>query len=246
MDQVEIKNEEANEELTRFIEAGIHVGHPKRKRHPQMRQFIYGTRNNIEIIDVVKTKEQLEVASEFLRKIAQAKGTVLFVGTRPGIRERVQKAAEELGMPFITTRWVGGMLTNLSVISKRIKDMEELRRIMSTGEIDKFPKKERLRKERELRKFQKLYGWVRTISQLPQALVIFDVAHEDVATEESNKVGIPTIGIVDTDANPTKVTYAIPANDDALSSVDFILERLKEAFKQGREEVQTEENVDIK
>src|SRR3989344_3251255 len=231
----QVENEKVSDvaDIAPFIEAGIHIGHSRAKRHPKMMPFIYGTRNSIEIIDVIKTKVNLDDACAFLKKVGESGGQILFVGTLPGVRELVIESAKKLNMPYVSTRWIGGTLTNFSIISKRTRDMEELERLKVSGEIEKYPKKERILKEKEAEKLKKFLDGLRLLKKMPAVVVVLNVAHETHAVREAYKLAIPMVGIVDTDANPNPVAYPIPANDDALTSIKFILDRLVGAVSQG-------------
>ncbi len=225
--EVEISGNEIPEEVKEFIEAGTHFGHNKSKVHPGMFPYIFSVRNSVHIIDVFKTKEKLEEAISFLENVVKENKTILFVGTRFPHRKLVEDVANTLKMPYITNRWLGGTLTNWNTIYERIQSMKELRDTTKSEEWEKYPKHERMKMEEEVHKLEQVFGGIENMEKLPDALFITDISENSIAVREAQIKNIPIIAITDTDVNPEKVDYPIPANDDALASVQLILEKIK-------------------
>jgi small subunit ribosomal protein S2 len=218
-------------EIQKMFEAGLHFGHRHSRIHPKMGPFIYGTRNNVDIIDLAETKEYLQKALDFLREQKEKKSLILFVGTKASAKEMIKELTEALSMPYVTERWLGGTLTNFEVISKRIKHLKEMEEKKANGELEKYKKKERIKIEQEMEKMKKKLGGLKNLSRLPDILFVVDVAKEKLAVKEAKQKKIPIVGICDTNGDPTSVDYPIPANDDAISSLKYILEKVKEALK---------------
>lgn len=222
------------EQLKELVRAGVHIGHRKSKRHPRMMPFIYGIRGNTEIIDVSKTLEAIASASAFLEERAAAGATILFVGTRPSHAALVSEIAQRLGAPYVVERWIGGTITNFSVIGKRLQAFRELAEREASGELaEKYTKAERLRFQRQLLRFERELGGIRNLERPPDVLILSSLRSEQTAAREAKKRGIPVVAIVDTDVDPQGIAYPIPANDDAISSVRLILEKLAEAIAAG-------------
>lgn len=218
------------EDLREYLEAGVQFGHVKSQVHPKMFPFIFGTRNNVHLIDVAKTKEQLNKVIQELKDLAAEGKKILFVGTKVPVRAVVREAAEELSMPYVVNRWYGGTLTNWASIYERIERLKELREKKRSEEWEKYTKHERLLMDREIDKLEHAFGGIETLEGLPDAVFIVDANEEEIATREARKTGIPSFAIVDTNVNPENVDYAIPANDDAVSSVELILNKVKAAI----------------
>lgn len=225
-----------DEELQALMKAGVHVGHARSKTHPAMRPFIFTTRNNVQIIDVTKTKEFLLKAEAFLKSVTARGGLVLWVGTRPSARAAVEGAAEKTEMPFVSVRWTGGLLTNFKVIAKRVADMEDIEKRDSNGDLEKYTKQERARIMEEHASLVKIHNGLRRLKRLPDALVVIDTLQDHLAVAEANKLKIPVVALCDSNANPNLVQYPVPSNDDARLAVDYMSERLAEALLEGREE----------
>ncbi len=220
--------------MKQLLEAGVHFGHQTRRWNPKMRPFIYGERNDIHIIDLNQTLEQANRAHEFVRDTVRDGGTVLFVGTKKQVAGAIAEAAEQAGMPYVNYRWLGGMLTNFSTIQKRIFYMKELDRMAQSGEMESLPKKERLRLGREQEKLQRNLGGVADLKKLPDALFLIDVNVEATAVKEANRLGLPVIGLVDSNCDPDGIDFVIPGNDDAVRSAQLIANMISEACIEGK------------
>lgn len=218
--------------------AGVHWGHRRSKRHPAMTSYVWGLRANVEVIDLVKTKEKLAVALEFLRSAARDGRLFLFVGTRPSVRDVVKNASSSLDCPYVDQRWIGGTLTNFKIIRKRVETMEAIEHEFAAGELERYTKRERIEKERELERLRQNFDGLRRLTRLPDALILVGLVHEATALRESRRTGIRAVALVDTDADPRSVAYPIPANDDARPAVTYLLGRMAEAIRAGRSEAQ--------
>lgn len=200
-----------------------------------MMPFIYGVRGNTEIIDVGKTDAAIVQAAAFLRDAAQRDKTILFVGTRPSTSSLARETAQELKMPYVTARWIGGTLTNFAVVSKRLEAFRDLAEREASGELaEKYTKAERIRFQRQLARFEEELGGIRNMRKLPDALMLISLRTDQLAAREARKRNIPVVAIVDTDTDPSLVDYPIPGNDDALPSVQYVLGRLAEAIREGK------------
>lgn len=228
----------ADPEMEEMMKAGVHIGHLRSKRNPGMAPFVWGVRNNIEIIDLTKTREKLAEALTFLKKAAGERKLFLFVGTRPSAKELIRKTADELDSPSAGERWIGGALTNFKVITKRIEAMEELERQIAEGELEKYTKKERMKKEEELKRLRHNFDGLRRLKRLPDVMVIIDAAYDTLALEEARRMNIPVVAVNDTNTDPRAVQYPIPANNDARSAVAYILGKMKTAVSEGRREAE--------
>lgn len=217
-----------------MLKAGVHFGHRTNKWNPKMEPFIYGVRNNIHIIDLEKTILGLNEALSFVKKVAQANGVILFVGTKKQASSLIKNTAVKIGMPYVANRWVGGLFTNYAIISKQIKLLEDLEKGMKTGEFEKYTKKERLNLEKKIKKLDQKFGGLRNLTKLPEAIFVTDINHDKIAVLEANSRGISVIALADTDADPTLVTYPIPANDDALSSIKIMIEKIADEFEKNK------------
>jgi small subunit ribosomal protein S2 len=221
--------------MKQLLEAGVHFGHRSRRWNPKMRPYIFTERNGIHIIDLQQTMRSLEKAYNFVRDTVAEGGTVLFVGTKRQAQENVQSQAERCGMPFIVDRWLGGTLTNFRTIRSRIEYMVELETLSTNGGLDVLPKKEATLKTRELSKLHRRLGGLRNLNRLPDALFLTDVMTDDIAVHEANRLGIPVIGIVDTNCNPDPIDYVIPANDDAIRAILLIAGKIADAANEGQQ-----------
>ncbi len=217
--------------IKELLEAGVHFGHQTRRWNPRMRRFIHGEREGIHVIDLLQTEELLKQARDFLAEEAGKGGVILFVGTKKQARDSVEEWAEKCGMPFVSRRWLGGLLTNYNTIKQRIKRLHELRGHKEEGRLDLLPTKERMSMERELEKLEFNLGGVADMERLPDAVVIVDLITEDIGLREAARLEIPIVGLVDTNADPTNVTYVIPGNDDAIRSCDLIISTLGEGIE---------------
>ncbi len=223
-----------------LLEAGCHFGHLKRKWNPAMAPYIYMERNGIHIIDLNKTAVKIDEAAEALKNFAKQGRKVLFVGTKKQAQEVVAQHATEVGMPYITERWAGGMLTNFPTIRKAVKKMSSIDKMMTDGTFDNISKRERLQITRQREKLEKNLGSIADLTRLPSAIFVVDVMKEHIAVAEANRLGIPVFGIVDTNSNPNNIDFVIPANDDATKSIDVIMAAVCDAIKEGIEERKVE------
>ena len=217
--------------LEDMLGAGVHFGHRASKWNPKMKPYIFTTRSNVHIIDLEKTAAKFEKALEFLRQIKKQNGTIIFVGTKIAAKDIVKKTAEECAMPFVTERWIGGTLTNFKVISKRLKHYRDLENDQKTGELKKYTKKEQHDFGVQLQRLDLQFGGIKNLTKMPDALLIIDTHKEQLALKEARAKGILTVGLCDTDADPTLVDYPIPANDDAISSLKLILGAIEKVLK---------------
>lgn len=217
-----------------MLKAGVHFGHRTAKWNPKMEPFIFGVRNNIHIIDLETTILALNNALEFVKKIAAMGGVIVFVGTKKQMSGVVKEAAEKIKMPYVVNRWIGGLFTNYTVISKQIRLMEELEKDFKEGNFDKYTKKEKLNIERRIKKLNEKFGGLRNLKKMPEAIFAVDINEDKIAIAEARNKNIPVIALADTNTDPTMATYPIPANDDALSSVKLIINRIVEEYEKGK------------
>jgi small subunit ribosomal protein S2 len=224
----------ANVGLKDLLEAGVHFGHQTRKWNPKMKPYIFIARGGIYIIDLQRTLKALNEASAFLKKIGEKGGTVLFVGTKKQAKVAIREMATRVNMPYVTERWLGGMLTNHQTIYKSVQKLAEIEAIMNDGRIDNFSKKEQLDLTRKFEKLNNNLGGIRNMKKVPDAVFIVDTAEEETAVNEANNLGIPVIGIVDTNCDPTLVRYPIPGNDDAIRAITLFTRTVAEAIEEGK------------
>ncbi len=217
-----------------LLEAGVHFGHQTRKWNPKMKPYIFIARNGIYIIDLQKTLRALHRANEFLRQVAEKGGTVLFVGTKKQAKVAIKECADRCGMPYVTERWLGGMLTNFATIHRSVQRLEDIEAMMADGRMEQFSKKEQLEINRDYEKLVKNLGGIRKMKELPQALFVIDTHEEETAVREANKLHIPVIGIVDTNCDPDLVQYAIPGNDDAIRAISLFARTVAKSIEEGR------------
>ncbi len=222
--------------LKDLIESGVHFGHKASRWNPKMKPYIHGKRNLIHIIDLKETVRGMVRASNFLHNISTQGSTVLFVDTKRQAKNVVKEAAVSCSMPFATERWLGGMLTNYATVRSRLKKLEELERMVASGEIEQYSKKMQATINRNIRKLQRNLDGVRNMDRVPDAVIIVDPRREKIALQEANKLNIPAICILDTDCDPDRVDICIPANDDAMRSVQILCGHLAEAIGTGRKE----------
>ena len=223
-----------------LLEAGAHFGHLKRKWNPAMAPYIYMERNGIHIIDLNKTVVKVDEAAEAMKNLARSGRKILFVGTIKQAQEVVAARAQEVGMPYITERWAGGMLTNFTTIRKAVKKMSQIDKMATDGTMDNMSKREKLQISRQREKLEKNLGSIADMTRLPSAVFVVDVIKEKIAVAEANRLGIPVFAIVDTNSNPNNIDFVIPANDDATKAIDVILGAVCEAIKEGLEERKVE------
>ena len=223
--------------MRELLEAGVHFGHQTRRWNPKMRRFIFTERGGIYIIDLQQTLELLEQAHAFVRNVAERGGTVLFVGTKKQCQDSVVEQATRVGMPYVNHRWLGGLLTNWRTISERLERMQELRRLRDEGQLELLPPKERISMMGELEKLETNLGGVVGMDRIPDAVVVVDLRKEQLAVREARRLGLPVIGLVDTNCDPDDADYIIPGNDDAIRSCSLVIRVLADAIEAGRSKV---------
>jgi small subunit ribosomal protein S2 len=217
-----------------LLEAGVHFGHQTRRWNPKMRRYIFGERSGIYIIDLEKTLAHLGVAYEFLVDIGRRNGVVLFVGTKKQAQETILEQAARVGMPSVTTRWLGGMLTNFKTIHTRLRRLRELREMERSGAFEYLPKKEVLKLRHEKEKLERNLSGIQDMERIPDAVYVIDTKREAIAVKEARKLGIPVIAIVDTNCDPDEVDYVVPGNDDAMRSCSLITKVVADAIQEGQ------------
>lgn len=232
----------ASPDFDQLLEAGVHFGHLKRKWNPAMAPYIFGEKKGIHIIDLNKTSVKLEEAAAAMKSIARSGKKILFVATKKQAKDIVAEKVKATGMPFITERWSGGMLTNFGTIRRTVKKMSTIDRMKTDGTFENMSKRERLQVSRAREKMEKNLGSIAELTRLPSALFIVDVTKEHIAVAEARKLNIPTFAMVDTNSDPTKVDFPIPANDDATKSIDLILSVMVQAINEGLEERKGDKN----
>jgi small subunit ribosomal protein S2 len=220
-----------------LLEAGVHFGHQTSRWNPKMKKFIFTERNGIHIIDLKKTLFQLKRACDLVNNIVERGGSVLFVGTKRQLREVIREEAERCGMFYVNDRWLGGMMTNFQTIKKNIRRLRELERMKEEGEFELRTKKEGLSLERELIKLQKILDGIKHMGDIPKAIVVVDALKEKIAVAEANKLNIPLIALMDTNADPEKATVPIAGNDDAIRSVKLVTQAIAEAVLEGKAKI---------
>jgi len=236
MPKEELKKGEFSLDPEEMLKAGLHFGHRTSKLHPKMKPYIFGVRNTVHIINLEKTAEKLKEALEFIRKLLKEKKTLLFVGTKIQHRELTETIAKECDLPYITERWLGGTLTNFKVMRKRIEYLKEIEEKKKSKDFEKYTKKEKMRIEKELRALEIKFKGIENLTELPDAIFVCDMEKDSLAVKEARMKGIPVIGICDTNVDPTLADFPIPANDDAISSVKYILEKVKEVILKAKSE----------
>jgi small subunit ribosomal protein S2 len=219
--------------MRELLEAGVHFGHQTRRWNPKMRRFLFTERGGIYIIDLQQTLSLLEQAHAFARNIAERGGSVLFVGTKKQAQDSVAEQARRVGMPYVNHRWLGGLLTNWRTISERLERLHELRRRKDEGQLDLLPPKERIAMEGELEKLEANLGGVADMKRLPDAVFVVDLKKEQLAIREARRLGLPVIGLVDTNCDPDDADYVIPGNDDAIRSCGLIVKVLADGIAAG-------------
>ena len=229
--------------MKQLLEAGVHFGHQTRRWDPKMAEYIFQARNGIHIIDLQKTSKKIDEAYAFLKEQAEEGKTVLFVGTKKQAQECVKEAAEKSGMYYVDQRWLGGMLTNFGTIRKRVQRLKDLETMQEDGTFDVLPKKEVILLKKEMEKLERNLGGIKNMEEIPGVIFLVDPKKEHIAVLEAKKLGIPVIGLVDTNCNPEEVDYAIPGNDDAIRAVKLITDVLANAIIEGKqgESFETEE-----
>ena len=221
--------------MKQLLEAGVHFGHQTRRWNPKMAQYIFTERNGIYIIDLQKTVGKLEEAYMFVREVAANGDDILFVGTKKQAQDSVKEEAIRCEMPFVNARWLGGMLTNFNTIKRRIKRLEQLKKMESDGTFDMLPKKEVIKLKLEIEKLEKFMGGIVNMKKQPAAMFIVDPRKERIAVQEAHKLGIPIVAVVDTNCDPDEIDYVIPGNDDAIRAVRLIAGAMADAVIEGRQ-----------
>ena len=228
-----------------LLDAGVHFGHLKKKWNPKMLPYIFAEKKGIHIIDLNKTVECLQETAAVLKQIARSGQKILFVGTKKQAKDIVNESARRVNMPFVTERWLGGMLTNFNTVRKSVKKMQSIEKMLGDGSFDSITKKERLTLSRDKEKMEKVLGGISQLGRVPAALFIVDIGHEHIALAEAKRLGITTFGVVDTNCDPNKVDFAIPANDDATKSIAIITNYLTAAIAEGLAERQAAKDDDV-
>jgi small subunit ribosomal protein S2 len=221
-----------------LLEAGVHFGHLRKKWNPKMLPYIFAEKKGIHIIDLNKTVECLQETAAVMKQIARSGKKILFVGTKKQAKDIVNECARRVNMPFVTERWLGGMLTNFNTVRKSVKKMQSIEKMLGDGTFDSITKKERLTLSRDKEKMEKVLGGISQLGRIPAALFIVDIGHEHIALAEAKRLGITTFGVVDTNCDPNKVDFAIPANDDATKSIAILTNYLTAAIAEGLAERQ--------
>ena len=221
--------------MSQLLEAGVHYGHRTQRWNPKMEDYVYGKQNGIYIIDLRQTLKLLGEVYLYVRELAKRNGIILLVGTKAPIAESIKTYAEKCSMPYVSERWLGGTLTNFATIFKQIQKLEEYQVMEDTGEFEQMPKKEALTHQREMTRLKRNLGGIRFMKSVPDAVFILDTQKEHIAATEAQKLGITTIGVVDTNCNPDVVDYIIPGNDDSILSGELMCRVISEAVIAGRE-----------
>lgn len=234
----------ANVTMRQMLEAGVHFGHQTRYWNPKMAPYIFGDRNRIHIVNLEKTLPLLIDALNYLGKLAAQGGTILFVGTKRSAREAVREQAQRCGMPYVSQRWLGGMLTNFPTVCRSIKRLKELERMGEEGAFNRLNKKEVQGLQHELGKLERSLGGIKAMTSLPDALLIIDVGYERIAVKEANRLNIPIVAVVDTNNSPDGIDYVIPGNDDAMRAVQLYLTVVADAILDGRMQARTRQGAE--
>jgi small subunit ribosomal protein S2 len=221
-----------------LLDAGAHFGHLKRKWNPKMQPYIFMERKGIHIIDLKRTENLLAQAADYARQVAKSGRKIMFVATKKQARDIVEKAAQSVNMPYVTDRWLGGMMTNFSTIRKSVKKMQNIERMLQDGSLTSITKKEKLTLSREHAKLNKVLGGIADLNRIPHVLFIVDIFHEHIAVAEATRLGVKTIAMVDTNSDPNKVDFPIPSNDDASRSIEVVCRVITNAIKEGLAERQ--------
>jgi len=230
--------------LKDLLEAGCHFGHRVSRWNPKMKPYIFRAQDNVHIFDLVKTKEGLEGACNFVRQLVAKGGKIVFIGTKKQAKEIIKEAALRAGMPYVNNRWVGGTITNWEVIKKNLDRLQELKSKMDKGEFKKYTKKENLLINKEISKLEKEYGGISQLENFPEAIFVVDVHREQGAIKEANKKGVKVVGIVDSNADPDTVDYIIPANDDAIKSISLLTSAIVDAILEGKKHLNKEKKTE--
>jgi len=222
--------------LMEMLKAGVHFGHQKSRWHPKMAPFLFGSRNNLHIIDLDKTLEELEKTTKYVKELAKEGKVILFVGTKRQAQDIIKDAAERAGMPYATERWIGGLLTNFEEMKKRLKKFKEMQEELKSGEVEKYTKKEQVDFKKELEKMSKYLSGLQNLDKMPDALYIADLRTEKTALSEAKRKKVPVIGVCDSNVNPEVAKCIIPANDDAVNSIKMMADVIADAVLEGKAE----------
>ncbi len=233
---VPVDADAVQKELEEMFVAGVHFGYSRQSRHPKMKPYLFGLRNNVEIFDLEKTRACLEKAEKFLESLAKEGKQVLIVGTKPGMRQLVEQSAADIGMPYVSERWLGGILTNFKIIRGRVDHFLDLRQKKASGELNKYTKKEISLINKELSRLERFFKGLENLTAMPAALLIVDPKEEKTAAEEAKGMSIPVIAILNSDADITGIAYPVPGNDTSVSSVKYLLNQLVKAYKLGKQQ----------
>jgi len=222
--------------VEKMEQAGVNFGHKVSKLHPKMKQYVSGIKNNVHMFDLEKTSKELEKALTFISKIVSEGKTIVFIGTKIQLKSLIREAAEECGLSYITERWLGGTFTNFETIQKRVNYFKDLEKKRETGELEKYTKKERLNFNKEIASLKIKFEGVKNMPKLPDAVIIFGLDKDITCAREAKRKGIKIIAIVDTNVDPDIVDYPIPANDDAISAVSYIIDKVRETIQKAQSE----------
>jgi len=217
--------------LRDLLEAGCHFGHQSSRWNPKMKPYIFTARDGVHVFDLAKTKEGLEEAMNYVKQLTKEGKTIVFVGTKRQAKKVIEEVAQTVGMPYVSQRWLGGTITNWEEIKKRIERLQELKEKREKGEFKKFTKKERILIDREIARLERLFGGLVGLEDLPEAIFVVDIKKEIAAVKEANKRGVKIVAVVDTNSDPDLVDYVIPANDDAIKSIELIARKVGEAVE---------------
>jgi len=232
--------------MRQLLESGVHFGHQKRFWNPKMKRYIFAAKNGIHVIDLHKSIPMIEIAYKFVRDIAENNGTVLFVGTKKQAQESIETEAKRCGMFYVNQRWLGGTLTNFKTLRKNISRLKEIEKMEAGGLFEKLPHKEVASLKKEKGKIEKMLGGIREMTALPSVLFVVDTKKEEIAVKEAKKLGIPVVGIVDTNCDPDVIDYPMPANDDAIRAVKLICSIVADAVLEGRQITEPGQGLEIK
>lgn len=231
--------------MKELLEAGVHFGHQTRRWNPKMGEYIFTERNGIYIIDLQKTVKLIDVAYNYVKSVSEEGGKILFVGTKKQAQEAIQNEAKRCGMYYVNQRWLGGMLTNYKTIKKRIDLLYKLEKMEEDGTFEALPKKEVIKLRLKQEKLERFLGGIKEMGGVPDAIFVVDPKKERIVIQEARNLGIPVIGIVDTNCDPDEVDYVIPANDDAIRAVKLIVSRMADAVLEGKQGEQMEDNAEV-
>ena len=228
-----IINNLKSKNIEEMLKAGVHYGYSRSSRHPNIKDFIFAVRNNIEIFDLEKVSQKLSEAKEFIKNLGKEKKMIVFVGTKTEAKQSIENIAKELNMPYVSQRWIGGLLTNFKSMKKRIEYMEDIEKKKETGELEKYTKKERMLIEKDFQKLKKFFNSLRSLNGFPGVMIVIDPCDEIIATKEAKKNSVPVVALVNSDCNPKSVDYPVPGNDSSSSSIEYFLKEIAEAYKEG-------------